>query len=99
MLGNFLVRESPRRLTDVNMWPCGGARDDAAKSAERDACLTQVVDERFTLNTVRMKRDIHRIPMVKMQTVVGFRLSQCGHRQSSAERLRKISFDARRFFQ
>ena len=96
-LGNLLPRETAGRPADVDMRAGGGARNRATKSKERNTRLTEMIDERFAFDAVGMKRDVHRIPMVETQSVVGFRLAQCGHRQSPAKRLGKISLDARRF--
>ena len=73
------MRKSMRRPADVNMWPSGSVGDRAAKRRKRYTRFAQVGDERFSFETIGVKRDVHGIVVIEAQSVVGLRLAHRGH--------------------
>jgi hypothetical protein len=55
----------------MNMRTRRCAGDSTAKGSERDARLTEVIDERFAFPAVGMKRHVHGVAMIKTQPIVG----------------------------
>ena len=73
------MRKSAGRPADVNMWPGGSVGDRAAKRREWYARFAQVGDERFSFETIGMKRDVHGIVVIEAQSVMGLRLAHRSH--------------------
>src|SRR5512143_3322541 len=84
---------STRWPTDVNMGASRRSNDGAPESYERHAGTPQMSDQRLAFRAVRVKRDIHRVPMIESHPVMRRRLAKRAHRQLVTESLKKIFVD------
>ena len=82
-----------RWKADVNMRSGSHARNGRSKCREGNTVRPQEVHQRLRLRSIRIHRDVHRVPVIQMPLIMNGALAKDGDRQWPPELLPKESVD------
>ena len=71
----------------MNVWTSGGPGDRTTKSEVRNSVLLQIVEQRTSLDTIRMKLYVHRVAMIQTPAIVNRALPKDGDGKLFLERV------------
>ena len=77
----------------MNMSARCRARHSISERDERNSCLPQIGEQRLTFFAVGMKRHVHGVAVIKVQTLVCRGLTQGADRQDTTKRVEEKFFD------
>ena len=82
--GPVSVRPPGGWSADMDVRPGGASGHGTTKSDKRNSRFAKLRHERFSLDAVRMQRNIDCVAVIEIQSVMSSRLTERGHGQAHA---------------